>query len=697
MKSSNHISLLLLTPVLGAALPGASFAAEADADAGIVVTGHREAEPVAATRTGTPLLNTPQSVAVVSREQIEDQGLVQLGEALRYVPGVSLGQGEGHRDQVILRGQSSTADFFLDGLRDDAQYYRPLYNTERVEVLKGANALLFGRGGGGGVINRVSKQPLIGQRALDLSGSADAFGAWSVAADANQPLGTAAAMRLNATHESLDNHRDFFDGRFTGVAPSLAAVLGERTHVSLAYEYAEDRRVTDRGVPSLAGLPLPGYDRTFFGDPAVNRSSVTAHIARARLDHDLAEGLTLSASALWANYDKYYGNIVPGAVNAAASTVALSGYASTTERTNRIGQMNLVWKGATGPLRHTLLVGLEASDQDTDAGRSDARFGGVNSPTSTSAPLARTIIVPAFTFSSTSASHSDVRSHSILIQDQLELGEHLQVLLGVRYEDFKITAVNRLNSAVTSRTDRKWSPRAALIAKPRPDVSLYASYAKSFLPQSGEQFTTLAANLQTLAPEEFRNLEVGFKWQATEALAVNGALFQVDRRNTRANDPGGSGGVVLTGSSRVKGWELSLAGQITPDWHVTAGYSFQDGEIRNSTQAAPAGRQLDKMPHHQASLWTRYDLPAVRGVGLVGLGLGVVHQSSQFASISNQVTLPAFTRVDAALFLDLSERVALQLNVENLFDTTYYPSAHTDTNIAPGQPRNARLTARVKF
>jgi len=454
--------------------------------------------------------------------------------------------------------------------------------------------------------------------------------------------------------------------------------------------------VTDRGVPSFAGAPLRGYDRTFFGDPSINRSAVTAHFARALIDHELTDSLTLSASALWAHYDKFYANIVPGAVNATATAVALTGYSSTTERTNRIGQVNLVWKGATGPVRHTLLVGLEASGQDTDAARSDARFG---SAASTSAPLARTIAVPASSFVATSASHSDVTSRSILVQDQLELGEHLQLLLGARYEDFRISAVDlfRPVPVATSRTDRKWSPRLALVVKPRPDLSFYASYAKSFLPQTGDQFTTLAANLQSLAPEEFRNLELGFKWQANPGLALNGAVFRVDRFNTRANDPSGSGGLVLTGSSRVNGWEVSIAGKVMPDWQVSAGYSFQDGSIRSTTASAPAGRQLDKMPRHQASLWTRYDLPPVAGVGRVGLGLGVVHQSSQFASISNAVTLPAFTRVDAALFLDLTERVALQLNVENLFNTTYYPSAHTDTNIAPGQPRNARLTARVKF
>lgn len=682
-------SLLVLGVALAGLLPAqAAWADDGDAAPTIVVTGHRDADEPSSIKTGTPLLDTPQTITVMNREAIEDHGFAGLNEALFYVPGVSLGQGEGHRDQVIIRGQNSTADFFLDGVRDDAQYYRPLYNTERVEVLKGANALLFGRGGGGGVINRVSKSPHLDLSAAEVTGSLDSFGAWTLAADLNQPLGTALGLRLNATYEELDNHRDYYEGHFIGAAPTLGAQLGERTRLTLAYEYVEDRRTTDRGVPSLGGVPIRGYDQTFFGDPAINQSEVTAHFARARIDHELTDELTLSAIGQYATYDKYYGNVVPGVVNAAIQEVSLSGYRSTTERSNWIGQVNLVWKGETGALRHTLLAGFEAADQDTAATRDDARFGGASS---VSVALARTIAVPAATFVNISSSHSDVRTLSAYLQDQIELGEHLQLIVGARYDDFRIAATNLLNGTVTGRSDGKWSPRLGLVVKPQASLSLYASYAKSFLPQTGDQFTTLTATSQTLAPEEFRNLEAGIKWEVTEKLAVNAAVFRVDRFNTRANDPL-TGNPVLTGSSRVEGFELSLAGRITPEWQASLGYSYQDGEIRSATASAPAGKSLDKTPHHQVSAWTRYDVsPAV------GLALGMVHQSSQFATIGNQVRLPAFTRFDAALFYDVSERIALQLNVENLFDADYYPSAHTDNNIAVGKPLSAKLTARVKF
>lgn len=674
----------------------AADAAEGDfgGEAPIVVTGKHDGykpDSVDATKTGTDLQDTPQSIAVLSRDQLDDQAVMQLGDALRYVPGVSLGQGEGQRDQVILRGQSTTADFFIDGVRDDAQYYRPLYATERVEVLKGANALLFGRGGGGGVINRVAKKAEPGKTRGEASGALDSFGAWSLAGDVN--LGSErAALRLNAVRQEFDNHRDVFSGHFTGVTPTATVLLGEATSLTASYEYVEDRRVTDRGVPSLNGSPIRGYDKTFFGDAIANHSEVTAHIARAGLTHQAGENLTLRLTGQYATYDKYYGNVVPTA--ATASTVSLNGYASTNGRENRIVQGDLVWKGETGAIRHTLLAGFEAGWQDSDSTRQDALFAkaGGGTTTSVTVPLAQRIALPAVSFTPVNrSSASDLRTLSGFVQDQVELTDYLQLVAGVRYDDFRLSGLNRVTGVVAERHDGLWSPRLGVIVKPTPAVSIYASFARSFLPQSGDQFTSLDPSLATLEPEKFRNLEAGVKWAVTPALDATLAAFQVDRDNTRATDPV-TGFTVLSGASRVRGWEASLAGRITSNWQASMGYSFQDGEITSTTASAPAGRKLDKLPRHQASAWTRYDLTPT-----FGLGLGAVHQSGQFATISNAVRLPGFTRFDAAAYWKPMANLALQLNVENLANISYFPSAHTDNNIATGAPRNAKLTVRVGF
>jgi catecholate siderophore receptor len=698
-----NTKLIRFALLISATLPATFMASPAWAEAAgaeasdapaIIVYGRPDGYEIektrTATKTETPLIDVPQTVTVLSREQLDDQGVESLGDALRYVPGVVLGQGEGNRDQVTLRGQNTTADFFLDGLRDDAQYYRPLYNTDRIEVLKGANALIFGRGGGGGVINRVSKAPEFDQARTDFSGGVDSFGGWSLAADLDQPLGEAFAARLNATYEDFANHRNFYEGHFVGAAPTLGWKLGEATQLVLAYEYANDDRVADRGVPSFAGAPLLGFDKVFFGAAAINRSKVTAHIARLKLDHEFSEALSGNLTVQFADYDKYYANVYPRAA-ATLTTVELEGYRNATKRRNWAAQGNLVWKGETGTVGHQLLLGFEASEQDTNDSRSLAEFGPLRSSRVTVA-LADQIVVPAVSFSALSRrSRSDVRTLSLYLQDQVALGDAIKLVLGLRYDDFRISSVNAISGFSASRSDGKWSPRAGLIVKPRENVSLYASYAKSFLPQSGDQFVVLDATTATLAPEEFRNLEAGVKWDVSDRLAFTAAAFQIDRSNTRANDPV-TGVVVLTGKSRTKGLELALVGTVTTGLQVTLGYALQDGEIRSSTAAAPAGRTLPQVPRHQFSAWGRYDIS-----DRIGVAMGAVRQSQQFATISNAVRLPGFTRIDAALFFKASDRVQVQLNIENLTDTGYFPAAHTDHNISTGAPFNARLGVKLRF
>lgn len=657
----------------------------------ILVTAQRDGyvaeDGSSGTKTPTPLIDVPQAITVITADQIEDQALRQLGDALRYVPGVSLGTGEGHRDQVLLRGQSTTADFYIDGLRDDSQYYRPLYNVERIEVLKGANALIFGRGGGGGAINRVMKTADPMDQFINTAGTIDSFGAFALAADANQPLSDMVALRLTGTYEELDNHRNFYEGRFFGISPTLTADLGPATRLTASYTYDDDARVVDRGIPSFGGEPVTGFDRVFFGSTdGFNASTNEAHIARARIDHALSDAISVNASVQYADYDKFYGNTLPGA--ATATTVSFSGYTAGNTRQNLVGQANLVAEFTTGGIGHTLLLGVEAMDQSSTAIRNNVSFGGASSVI---LPLGSSYTIPAFTLVANAQSESDLQTVSAYVQEQLDLGA-VQLVAGLRYDRFDLVSLNLRNGFAGARVDEKWSPRLGVIVKPNAAVSVYASYATSFLPQSGDQFSVLSAVSETLVPEKFENLEAGVKWAITPGLFATAALFQLDRSNTQAADPNNPGLIVLTGETRVKGVEFSLAGEVTDDLQVSLGYTMLDGTIRSATSAAPAGRQLQQLPRHQISAWARYQLTSA-----FGIGAGLIHQSRQFTTLTNAVTLPAYARVDAAVYYDVSEALTLQLNVENLFDADYYPSSHNDNNIQPGEPLNASLSARMRF
>lgn len=266
--------MLRKTLVLGTALSmgltaTSAYAEDGEDDVVATATQFLSIDQLNAVKTPTPIIDIPQSLTIISSDQIEQQGFTNIGDILRYTPGLANSQGEGHRDAIIIRGNQSTADFFQDGLRDDVQYFRPLYNIEQVEILRGANALIFGRGGVGGVVNRVTKKPDISENFTGLTASVDTFGAFFVNADVNISTGASSGLRINGFVESLDNHRDFYDGKRGGINPVFKADLTPDTAVTLSYEYLDDDRVVDRGVPSVEVLggpdvPLEGFDEVFF-------------------------------------------------------------------------------------------------------------------------------------------------------------------------------------------------------------------------------------------------------------------------------------------------------------------------------------------------------------------------------------------------------------------------------------------------
>jgi catecholate siderophore receptor len=693
---------LLISTALCLSSIGVAHAAEAADDQPIIVTGYldgyRAISTSSATKTDTPLLDVPQSIAVMTERQLRDEAILSIADLVRHIPGASAGQGEGHRDQVTLRGNASTADFFVDGLRDDAQYYRSFYNIDQVEVHKGPNAMIFGRGGGGGIINRVTKSAIAGSNKASATASANSFGSWYASVDQNLALGGNAAVRVNAYYEGLANHRDGFSGHRYAINPVLGWEAGP-TRVQVGYEYVRDARDVDRGIPSQAGAPLKGYRDLFFGVEGTNRADITAHMATLRAQTELTDTLKANVSALYARYDKIYTNAY-AATPVANGQVGIEAYRDPTVRDNLIAQANLVWQHQTGPIGHEILVGVEHTSQDTD----NERITGYFSATDPSAANRRAVIdfalplaIPTPFFIAGPQGNgnrkvaSTLRQNSAYLQDQMSLSDHVDLILGLRYDHFDLAVTNLFSQARFRRADTLWSPRAGLVWKPAPKASIYASYTRSFLPQSGDQFTSLDATTAALKPESFDNYELGAKWDIRPDLGVAAALYQLDRSNTRAAGPL-PGSIVLTGMQRAKGLEISLTGHLTRQWQAVMGYAYTEAKILSATTAGPAGRRVAQVPHHQLSLWNRVDLSP-----RLGLGLGLYHQSRAFATISNAVDLPSYTRLDAALFLTIRPGVQAQVNVENITNARYFPTAHTDNNISTGAPMNARITLVTRF
>jgi catecholate siderophore receptor len=498
----------------------------------------------------------------------------------------------------------------------------------------------------------------------------------------------AAAFRLNAMFESADSYRDFVTLERWGVNPTAVFRLGEATELRAGYEHFDDDRTVDRGVPSQNGRPWTGSRSAFFGNPDVSYATAEVDALTLSLDHEFSSDLRLRNHLLFADYAKFYQNIHANSPVDGAGNVTLQGYNNGTDRQNIFSQTDLIWRTETGSIGHTVLAGVELGRQESDNARAPNFTGlpavNVLAPTTTATGV---IPTPLQT-----DNHVDANIAAIYLQDQIALSDRWQVIAGMRFDRFDLDFDDRrAANADFSRDDDLVSPRVGVIYRPIEPLSLYASYSVSYLPQSGDQFSSLDATTSALEPEEFENVELGLKWDVLPELALTAAIYRLDRTNTRAIDPL-SGLTVLTGAQRSEGFEIGLSGSLRESWQVAGGYSYQNVEITRTTTAAPAGRAAPLSPEHTFSLWNM-----VRFSPRWGAGLGVTHQSEMFASISNAVTLPEFTRVDAALFFALTDQIEAQLNVENLLDEEYWGTAHNDNNITPGSPTAARLTLRARF
>ena len=630
-------------------------------------------------------------MSIVTEELVKDQLMTSVADVMRYVPGVTTHQGENNRDQVIMRGNSSSADFFVDGVRDDVQYFRDLYNLDRVEVLKGPNALTFGRGGVGGVVNRVVKNAsFMPLREVFLQGGQ--YGNNRLTADIDQRLTGKVALRVNGMLEDSDSFRDGVALERQGINPTITFLPSDRTRVTVGYEYLRDRRIADRGITSYQARPASVPIETFFGDPNQSHVRLDVNLGSFNVEHRFGRA-TVRNRTLVGDYGRFYQNFVPGAASADGTQVSLTAYNNATDRTNVFNQTDVTLTAATGSVQHVLLAGVEFGHQATDNFRQSGFFN--NTATSLIVPLSdpTTSIPVTFRQNATDAdNHVTTFVGAAFVQDQVQLSQHLQLLGGLRFDRFDLEYHNNRNGDTLARPDNLVSPRAGVVVKPAEPVSLYGSYSVSYLPSSGDQFSSLTVITQQVEPEKFTNYEVGVKWDFAPSLSFTTAVYRLDRTNTRATDPNDPTRIIQTGSQRTHGYEASLTGEIVRHWTVVGGYAYQDAYVSSATVSAAAGATVAQVPHHTFSLWNNFQIHP-----RLSAGLGLSQRSDMFAAIDNTVVLPGFVRADAAGFFALTRQVRLQVNVENITDKKYYVNADNNTNISPGYPRAVRVALSTRF
>ena len=660
----------------------------------LTVTGAKAAPPSLSPglKTSLPVDSLPKSVSVMNADQIKAQGLKSVGDIIDYTPGVINSQGEGHRDSIVFRGVRSTADFYLDGVRDDVQYYRSLYNLEQVEILRGPNALLFGRGGTGGIINRVTKKAVLDEQFGSFDMGADSFGAFDFAVDYNVSTGEKSALRINFHSDTLENHRDYYDGDRYGFNPTFRLELSPATTLDLSYEHADHERFIDRGVPTLNGEPVEAFEEIVFGDTDTNLQTLRADIYRANLSHEFSDTRKGNLVVQYSDFQKMYKNYYASGYSG-GDTFTADGYKDPTERTNLIISGNIVNEFQTGSAQHTLLVGAEIIDTENENYRyntffitteDDNEVFNITRPINFGVNAAGVRTYNDFTADLKSSTESDIEVTSIYIQDQIDVTDKFKILLGGRFDNFDITVRDVKKGTSESREDEEFSPRAGLIFKPQENVSLYVSYAESFLPRSGEQFKKLDANAARLDPDVYESTEIGVKWDIRPGLSFTASYFDSEQTiATRDSDTGENSEIV---GLQVDGIELELKGQVTEKLSLAIGYSDLDGETAK-------GGEPREIPEYTASLWATYEVN-----DRFGIGFGVTAQGE--SNIKNDkpgLILPDYTRVDFAAYYDLADDLSIQLNVENVTDELYFPHSHSTHQASVGEPLNARISLRKTF
>jgi len=649
----------------------------------VVVGEYLQSNQVNALKTPTPIYEVPQSLVILTSDYMLLQDMTGMADIADYTPGIDAGQGEGHRDDILFRGVKSTADFFVDGVRDDVQYFRPLYNIEQVEVLKGANALFFGRGGTGGLINRVTKKAIVGEKFTNYSLSLDDLGETYAGLDTNLSLGSNGAFRMNAYIEDLENHRDFYFGDNKGINPTFNFDLSETTNVNISYEHLDHKRFIDRGIPSASGVPVKALADITFGDKDENYSALDANILSLTVDQQLDEETKLRFGFTDNDFSKMYQNLYASSYDSTANTVTLSGYRDTTDRSSKILSLDLIGEKEVGGIGHKFVVGFEKIGTDNDNERFYMDTDNLDNNSKgekITVPIADQLVIPNFNFTTEKydETEADLNVRSIYFSDEIDLSDQFSMVLGGRFDDFDLSVrdVYGNSGGSASKVDEEFSPRFGLVFKPQANLSVYGSYSESFIPKSGGQYADLkGSKKQKTDPDVYENKEFGVKYELDNGLSLTAALY-----DSTAVKPTGSvadGDYAVTETS-TKGFEFTATGNVTESWFISAGANVVNGTV-------PA-----EVAENSYSVWNLFKFS-----DQLSLGLGYISKGDTVGKGSTK--LPSYNRLDVSAYYTVNEYMRLQLNVENVTDELYFPHSYGSGQVTVGAPVHATLRLSGRF
>lgn len=675
------------------------------------------------------LRDVPQSVTVVNKALMESQGVSSLAEALRNVPGITIGGAEGGQigNNINLNGFSARTDIYLDGFRDRGQYYRDTFALDSVEVLMGPSSMLFGRGSTGGVINQVSKKPQL-KAATEVTGSVTTNGLVRATADYNTPTGDTSAFRISAmAQDGRTSTRDEMTVQDFGIAPSWRFGIGTPTEITLSALLQHNHDMPDYGFSNLNGHPTNVDRNTFYGFTD-DRTNQDIAALSAGITHKFSPNLRLRNQTQFNYVETDARETAPNTVG----SVSARGFTPLTTSTLPLDQLfvrlqshdrkirdysifnqtELTANFDTGSVKHTMLVGAEIG-HDGYNNQNYYRNGSCNGQPLVSGTTAATVgyvaceplVNPTYTASPANVATStgnlqggSANTIAAYLNDSIEFSKQWKAVAGVRYDRYIASVSNSINSsnsagapyfstalASADQTVNFTSVRLGGIWQPTEAQSYYVSYGTSFNPSLEQLVGTVGQ--QSLKPEENKSYEIGGKWDLMGGdLSLTSALFQITKDNARSQIDATT--YALSGKIRVKGFRAGATGHITNKWQVFAGYTYLDGEIINGIGANTTGKVPTNTPKHTATAWTSYTfLPNWE------IGGGAFYMSERFANNTNTVQVGSFVRWDGMVAYH-QPKYDVRLNLFNIFDKKYYDALIQSDGgrSVPGTGRTAMLS-----
>jgi iron complex outermembrane recepter protein len=668
----------------------------------LLVTGqqniYRVPNATTGTRTDTPIRDIPQTIQVVPEQVIRDQRVTRLRDALLNVGGVLQDGGfAGTADQIGIRGFFGGGIFgggiLVDGFKDGRSGIRETANVERIEVLKGPASVLYGGVEPGGIINLVTKQPLK-EPFFNAELSVGSFSTLRPSIDISGPLNSERTLlyRLNSVYESSNSFRDFNQDiqRFF-ISPTLKWEIGQATNLTLQFDYLNDERPFDRGFLAFGDGILDIPLERILGEPDDFRKVEEVGFSY-RLEHNFNENWKIRNAFRYQSSDAFDYRAEPVRLNETTGILSRNFRSNDDYNETYTLQTDLVGKFATGSINHTLLFGVDLA-RNTQGGTQKRLPGGITPDIDVFNPVYNVIPRPGLEELTNVVRDNQNRTNGlgIFLQNQIAFADNLKFMAGGRLDIVDQTSKNFLNGSESERYDSAFTPRFGIVYQPIEPISLYASYSQSFQPNFGRR-----PDGSVLEPERGTQYEVGVKAELLDGrLAATFAAYNITKSNIATTDLANTDFFIALGKQRSQGFELNVAGEISPGWNVIASYSYIDAKITEDNDGF-AGNRPSNVPFNTASLWTTYQLQQGDLQGL-GFGVGLFYVGDRQGDFSNTYIIPGYLRTDAAIYYQRDNWRA-GVNIQNLFNQKYFQGANFGrVAIEPGAPLTVIGSFSVTF